>query len=66
MAETLRRSRAALLSNPSEPALASMLPRLRHSSREAARRGRDLVAGAFNWNLLIPQFRSGLGLLGLS
>lgn len=65
MADTLRRSRAALLSNPSEAAIASMLPKLARSSRRAAQRGRDLVAGSFNWNLLIPQFRSGLGLLGL-
>jgi glycosyltransferase involved in cell wall biosynthesis len=65
MAETLRRSRAALLSSPTEPAIASMLPQLARSSRDAAQRGRDLIGGAFNWNLLIPQFRAGLGLLGL-
>lgn len=66
IAPTLEQSHAALLSRPSESGIASMLPLLRTELRAVAQRGRDLIAGAFNWNLLMRQFQSGLGLMGLS
>ncbi len=65
IADTLRQSRAALLSSPSESGLASTLPRLRRAADDVAHRGRHLISGAFNWNLLMKQFQSSLGLLGL-
>ena len=65
IAHTLRQSRAAVLSNPSEASLATALLRLRQTSGEIARRGRELISAAFNWNVLMPQFHSCLGSLGL-
>ena len=65
IAETLRQSHAALLSSPNETSLAAALPRLRQGAGDMASRGRDLISAAFNWNLLMPQFQSRIGLLGL-
>ncbi len=65
IAYTLRQSRAAVLSNLNETSLATALLRLRHTSDEIARRGRELISAAFNWNVLMPQFQSCLGSLGL-
>jgi hypothetical protein len=42
-----------------------MLPRLREATSRIAAHGRHLIAEAFNWNVLMPQFRSSLALLGL-
>ena len=65
IADTLRQSRAALLISPDETSLAEALPRLRQASRQMALRARNLISTTFNWNLLMPQFRSAIGLLGL-
>jgi glycosyltransferase involved in cell wall biosynthesis len=65
IADTLRRCDAAVLSSPTESGLAMMLPRLREASTTIARRGRHLISEAFNWNVLMPQFKASIALLGL-
>jgi glycosyltransferase involved in cell wall biosynthesis len=65
IADTLRRCGAAILSSPTERSLAMTLPRLPEASADIARRGRNLISETFNWNVLIPQFKSSLSLLGL-
>lgn len=65
IADTLKRAGAAVLSAPQEVALAAALPQLAHERPVIAHRGRALIADAFNWNTLMPQFASAIGRLGL-
>ena len=66
IAATLERSRAAVLSAPSEPALAAAFTQLDSEGPQLGGRGRALVHDAFNWRQLMPQFYSTLSRLGLS
>jgi glycosyltransferase involved in cell wall biosynthesis len=65
IAPTLERSRAAVLAQPTVSELAGALRRLIADPAEVARRGRDLVARAFNWTTLMPRYQAALGRLGL-
>jgi glycosyltransferase involved in cell wall biosynthesis len=66
IAPTLERSNAAVLALPREADLADALRRLPSERLGVAARARELIAGAFNWNTLMPQFDAALGRLGLS
>ena len=65
IARTLKRSSAAVLAQPSEAGLAAALPRLAAGWPEVASRGRALIGDQFNWKILMPQFYSAIGHLGL-
>ena len=65
IARTLERSCAAVLATPSDLELADALGRLPGAGGAIAGRGRALVGDAFNWTMLLPQFHSALGRLGL-
>jgi glycosyltransferase involved in cell wall biosynthesis len=65
IAQTLARSSAAVLAQPSESGLAAALSRFTAYRHEVARRGRELVSDVFNWTTLMPQFHSAIGRLGL-
>jgi glycosyltransferase involved in cell wall biosynthesis len=65
IAPTLEHSRAAILAHPSEGDLADALAHWTANRGQIAARGRDLVARAFNWSSLMPQFHAALGRAGL-
>jgi glycosyltransferase involved in cell wall biosynthesis len=65
IAQTLARSSAAVLAQPSESGLAAALSRFTAYRHAVARRGRELVSDVFNWTTLMPQFHSAIGRLGL-
>ena len=65
IAATLRQSRAAILAEPQEAALAAALRRWAADRMQVVARGRDLVGSAFNWSRLMPQFHAAFGRQGL-
>lgn len=65
IAPTLEQSSAAVLADPREPAIAAGLSTLADERPAIAPRGRALIAHAFNWERLIPQFEQSLARLGV-
>ena len=65
IAHTLRQRAPPSSASRAKTSLATSLLRLRQTPGEIARRGRELISAAFNWNVLMPKFQSCLGSLGL-
>lgn len=66
IARALARSNAAVLAEPRESELANALTVVPSELRRVAERGRALVAHAFNWEALMPQFYGALSRAGLT